>query len=441
MTHTQRIIAVGGGKGGVGKSLVAANLGLALARAGRKVIVVDADLGSANLHSVLGLAPPEQTLGDFISHKVESLSELVVDSGFANLSLLSGARDNAEISNPMHQQKQRLLRHLGKLPCQDLILDLGAGTSYNVLDFLLLAQHGLLVVTPEPTAQENAQRFIKAATLRLLRSVQKVYGLQHLLKEAAAYKKATAGLHTAMDLVDGVRALEPQAGKLLDDELRAFRPSVVINQSQDEADRLEGQRFAQDLERGLGLRLHKVVHIPFDPQVRKSLRAGRPLLFDAPNCPAAQAISGLAKDFLPMDADQEKLSSQASAGRRVLLTQLIEVEEQEQEQRIQSLISPSSLPAQQGHSKDPSAGYDGDSLRAIREARGLSLETLAYNTKIPMSQLRAIEAEQFTAFAARVYLRGFLLAYARQLGLDDARVLADYLALYDRAQSEPKMTR
>ena len=427
MAKAQRIIAIGGGKGGVGKSLIAANLGIALAQHGRQVIVVDADLGSANLHSVLGMQAPQKTLSDFITRKNDDLAELVVNTGYASMGLLSGARDQADISNPMFQQKRRLLTHLAKLHCQDLILDLGAGTSYNVLDFLLLAQMGILVVTPEPTAQENALRFVKAASLRLIRSVQKVYGLQRLLKEAAAIKKLRGDIRSAPDLIKAVHALEPQAGKLLQNELQAFRPSIIINQWQDEVDRREGQNFAHSLEHDLGIKLQRVASVPFDLQVRKSLRRGRPLIIDSPDCPAAKAIKQIALDFLPKGDAAEQQVEQESSGRRVLVNKLIEVEEQDQRKKI---LRETEANNQVAHLPE-NEGYDGVSLRAIREARGLSLETLAAHTKISLAQLRAIESNHFSAFPARVYLRGFLYAYVRQLGLNTELVVHDYLAAYD----------
>src|SRR5205823_10349069 len=83
--RARRVIAVGGGKGGIGKSLVSANLGIALAQKGKRVVLVDADLGGANLHTCLGVAQPQVTLSDFVSKKVNTLDELMIDVGVPHL--------------------------------------------------------------------------------------------------------------------------------------------------------------------------------------------------------------------------------------------------------------------------------------------------------------------------------------------------------------------
>ena len=131
--------AVGGGKGGTGKSLVAASLGIHLAQMGRRVILVDGDLGAPNLHTILGLDPPPLALSDFIKRRFESIETVVFETGVERLSLISGARNSLDIESLKHFQKTRLLRVLLGLPADIVLLDLGAGTSLNVLDLFSLA--------------------------------------------------------------------------------------------------------------------------------------------------------------------------------------------------------------------------------------------------------------------------------------------------------------
>ena len=171
--RARRIISVGGGKGGIGKSLISANLGIELARRGKRVVLVDADLGGANLHTTLGLDVPQRTLSDFIERKVERIEDVITPTGIENLGLVSGALDDLDAANPRHAQKMRLLRHVQPLDVDYAILDLGAGTHSNVLDFFLVSDHGVLVLVPEPTAVENAYRFVKAAFWRRMRNVRR----------------------------------------------------------------------------------------------------------------------------------------------------------------------------------------------------------------------------------------------------------------------------
>src|SRR3989442_4902140 len=94
-----QVWAVGGGKGGTGKSLVAASLGIHLAQMGRRVILVDGDLGAPNLHTILGMDPPPLALSDFIKRRIESIATVLLQTGTERLSLISAARDSVRIDS------------------------------------------------------------------------------------------------------------------------------------------------------------------------------------------------------------------------------------------------------------------------------------------------------------------------------------------------------
>jgi flagellar biosynthesis protein FlhG len=160
--------AVGGGKGGVGKTVVTLLLGASLARLGRKVILVDADLGGSNLHTFVGIRYPEHTLVDFINKRVDSLEQVVMDTPIENLRLICGADDILGIANPKYTQKTRLFSHLKRLEADIVLLDLGAGSSFTTIDFFLYAPNKIVVMTPQVTSIQNAYGFIKASLYRKL---------------------------------------------------------------------------------------------------------------------------------------------------------------------------------------------------------------------------------------------------------------------------------
>ena len=136
---TNQIWAIGGGKGGVGKSLVTANVSICLALMGHKVVTIDLDLGGANLHTCLGVPIPEKTLSDYISKKVSNLNEILTQTAIPNLSIISGAQDEVGVANLKSLQKAKILRRLRELKADYIILDLGAGTTFNTLDFFISA--------------------------------------------------------------------------------------------------------------------------------------------------------------------------------------------------------------------------------------------------------------------------------------------------------------
>src|SRR5262245_35774989 len=165
----RQIWCVGGGKGGIGKSLLAASLGWQLARLGKRVVLVDADLGGANLHTCLGLQNPDRTLADFIQRRAERIEDVVLETGFPRLRLLSGASDFLGASNIKYPQKVRVLNRIRALDVDVVLIDLGAGNSFNIVDFFLIADLGVLAVVPGPTSIENGYRLIKNEHHRRLR--------------------------------------------------------------------------------------------------------------------------------------------------------------------------------------------------------------------------------------------------------------------------------
>ncbi len=157
------IWAVAGGKGGVGKSVVASNLAVAVARRGLRCLLIDADLGGANQHTLFGIEKPRGTLDAFLAGEAKELGSVATPTRFHGLSLIFASSDALGAANPKHSQKQKFLRHLRKADADVVILDLGAGTAFNTLDLFLSARVQLVVTTPELTAIQNAYGFIKVA--------------------------------------------------------------------------------------------------------------------------------------------------------------------------------------------------------------------------------------------------------------------------------------
>jgi len=178
------IWAVGGGKGGIGKSFISSSLAMCLARMGKAVTLVDLDLGSANLHTCLGIKVPQESISDFVTGRVDNLGKIAISTEIPGLSFISGFNDALNIADMDRAAKDRLVQGLRGLQTPYVILDLGAGTSENTLDFFLAADQKIVAVTPEPTAIENAYRFMKSAFYRRLRQAENELGIKSLIEEA-----------------------------------------------------------------------------------------------------------------------------------------------------------------------------------------------------------------------------------------------------------------
>jgi len=182
---TPKILAIGGGKGGAGKSIFSTIMAFWLARTGHRTVLMDIDLGGANLHTLLGIKSPDRTLNDFITRKFSELEDICIDTSEKNLRLISGASDVLTLANPHFSQKIKLITHLSRLDADYVVLDLGAGTSFNVLDFFLIAHKKIIVLTPEPTSIQNAYIFVRNTAYRKLsRLSNKNPSLQALIKIA-----------------------------------------------------------------------------------------------------------------------------------------------------------------------------------------------------------------------------------------------------------------
>jgi hypothetical protein len=128
------IIPVASGKGGVGKTFIAANLALALAELGHRVVAVDLDFGGANLHSLLGISNRHAGIGDFLKARTAELEDLLVPAGAPNLSFLPGDGKTPFMANIAYAQKIKLMVRIRKLPADFILLDLGAGSSLGGIE-------------------------------------------------------------------------------------------------------------------------------------------------------------------------------------------------------------------------------------------------------------------------------------------------------------------
>jgi flagellar biosynthesis protein FlhG len=297
-TRPRRIISVGGGKGGIGKSLISANLGIELARRGRRVVLVDADLGGANLHTCLGMEMPKRTLSDFIERRTERIEEVVTPTGIPGLGLISGALDALDAANPRYAQKMRLLRHVQAMDVDYAVLDLGAGTHLNVLDFFLVSDHGVLVLVPEPTSVENAYRFVKAAYWRRMRNVAALFGYDPLLRSMLS----SATFRSPVELVSAIGARDAEAGETLARQLARFRPRLVVNQARTPPDVEVGNSVVSAWRKYFGLEMDYLGAIDYDDDMWRTVRARRPLLLEHPGSRVARAIGRIVDGLVALDS-------------------------------------------------------------------------------------------------------------------------------------------
>ncbi len=184
MIEKTKIISIAGGKGGVGKSFIAANLALAISELGQRVILVDLDFGGANLHTFLGLSNNSPGVGEFINSKGKLLSEFLVTTQYDNLQFIPGDGITPFMANISYLQKHKLKKNIEKLEADLIVLDLGAGATYNTLDFFDFADRGMLIIRPDFLSVISSLAFLKNSLLRKIeKSIKKNEKLKIKLKE------------------------------------------------------------------------------------------------------------------------------------------------------------------------------------------------------------------------------------------------------------------
>jgi flagellar biosynthesis protein FlhG len=267
-----KLWSIGGGKGGIGKSMVTLGLGVALARLGKRVILIDADLGGANLHTLMGVRYPHVTLEHFLTKKIDRLEDTVIETAVEGIGLICGADDLLGAANPTYAQKIRLLNQIEALPAQYVLMDLGAGTSFNTLDIFNYSAGKITLFTSQATSLQNAYGFIKSALYRKLsRDFAKDDELLQLLYQGGEAEIENS-IHSIQDLLNHLQESKPEKHARLIQALNDFHLFLVVNMVKSHAD-LKSPEIIQSVCRDfLNIKTDIMGQVSFDSGVEAAIR-------------------------------------------------------------------------------------------------------------------------------------------------------------------------
>ncbi|MDD9303155.1 MAG: AAA family ATPase [Desulfobacter sp.] len=249
--------------------MITVNLGTLLARQGNRVLLMDLDLGSSNLHTFMEGQDPDHGLDLYLDKQVASLDQAAVPSGIANLSIISSQHCSTEAANLYTAQKLKIIRAISSLDYDYVLLDLGAGTNFNTLDFFLVSGQGICVATSEPTAIENTFKFIKAVYFRL---VKKILKEEAFAPVARHLDLSGSGLDTSFNLIDEVTRQDPGIGRLLKEKLNAFCFKLVFNQVRQKDDPDLGRKIERVCKRHFHLRFKFLGKIRHDETIQDAIQ-------------------------------------------------------------------------------------------------------------------------------------------------------------------------
>jgi flagellar biosynthesis protein FlhG len=295
---TAKIIAIGGAKGGIGKSLLVANLGVFLTQLGKRTVVVDLDLGGANLHLYMGIWSLARRIDDFLTLKVPTIGDIMTPTQYGP-TLIGGGCGKLGTANLHFSRKLKLLRALKTIDADYVILDLGGDTTYNILDFYLAADQGFVLTTCEPASYLDAYGFIK---MSLHRKLTRLFGVEskyrkyrdfevaQLIKTFIFANSATNGRHMS-DLVKQMEQSKPTHHRLIKELLDGFRPGTVVTmcKAKDDVSELVS-RLNKVSEKMLSIDLNHFGCVAYDEQIQKSAKELVPSVAKAPDGAFANAL-------------------------------------------------------------------------------------------------------------------------------------------------------
>jgi flagellar biosynthesis protein FlhG len=294
---SKKLVAVGGGRGGVGKSLVATNLAVYFAQLGRPVVLVDADPTGANIHCHFGIrasaAVPKEE-GPNEEARTEDLAEALVPTTVPGLRLLPAKHDAVDSPPALRAgRKARWLARLRALPADYLVIDVGPGHGLFAVDLMLAADIAIAVTLPEPPAIETTYRFVRAAFVRRLRRTLHSDRFRLGLLERALVH--IGALPPPIELVRAFMKMDKTLAELAWREAHNFRMSFVVNQTRVRTDLEIGNQMSDLATRHYGIRLDELGHIEHDDTVWLTVRRNKPLLVDSPASKSARNVERIAR--------------------------------------------------------------------------------------------------------------------------------------------------
>jgi flagellar biosynthesis protein FlhG len=295
-----RVIPIASGKGGVGKSLVAANLAVAFAESGLKVVLADLDLGASNLHLIIGHTKPGGSLGGFLNDPKMNFNNVVANTDIPNLRFIPGDAEIPGTANLKVSQRNAIIRKLLSLDADVLLIDLGAGTHQSILDFFLISGDGIIVSAPTVTSTLNAYVFLKNAVFRLMYS--------SFARGSAAYdyleKLRTDGAGFKMlyipKMLEEIEKHDEKSYIKFKNQITNFKPRLIVNMLDEPKDAEVAMKIRRSCESYLGLQIEHLGVIYKDSVQDVSLASRLPVLLYKPQSIISQAIYRIADKIIQL---------------------------------------------------------------------------------------------------------------------------------------------
>lgn len=311
-----QILPIASGKGGVGKSLLSANLAIALGQAGKKVVLADLDLGASNLHLAIGHNVKSNSIGTYLTEKSDFKS-IIEPTEYENVSFIAGDSQIPGLTTLKAAQKAKLLRDFHSIDADYLILDLGAGTHQIILDFFLQSPQGILVTAPTVTATLDGYLFLKNCVFRLMYTTFKRGTPGHEFLDKVRKNSAQMKSLYIPQITQALEQVDPENTKLFKARMKQFCPRLILNMISDPKEANNATRVRNSCKQYLGLDIDYLGLMYRDQLQEKALSSRLPVTIYKPHSVLSQAIFRIAEKIIetePRFFDQEFSKAIDTAG-------------------------------------------------------------------------------------------------------------------------------
>lgn len=300
------IWAIGGGKGGTGKSFLSCSLGIKLSRQNKNTVIIDGDLGGSNLHSFFGRDKINGSLTDFFFKKKE-LSDLVSDSGFKGLSFIAGDLESVNPSGIPYFSRAKFYRKIGELDYDTVIIDLGAGSVLNTIDTFLIADKKIVVSTPEITSIENLYLFIKKVLIRKISDLYLKHGYGRSVKKFWRERGPEVKVNTFSDFINFLKEADSSLSEEINSEYSTVNLNIVLNQITDDSQIKTGISLNSIIRNHFKINSQFSGYIEFDKSFRKIIDAPQPAAEILNNERLMNSVSVIAENIISGNSHGIKL--------------------------------------------------------------------------------------------------------------------------------------
>lgn len=284
-----KLISIASGKGGVGKSFCSSSLSLSLNAAGHRTLLVDADLGGANLHNFVGLKVPGVGLYNFIREKSD-LQDVIVSSP-AGVDFIGGSGDVLGMAHITKFEKIKILTTIQELDYDYVILDLGAGTSFNMVDMFNVADIKIVVMSGEPTSIENAYGFLKVAIYRHIeRFLSKRWDFEEINKKL---RSKSMNFPNVSSIIEAASAIDKDVANTIAHFVSTFKPGMILNQVKFKRELNVFYGFESVVKKYLSIDIEKLGFLPYDEKVSECIKLLKPYYLRFPDSETVTCINDI----------------------------------------------------------------------------------------------------------------------------------------------------